>query len=299
MFIALVQNNDSGVRENGGLEKPVLKRSYIIGLLVIFASIYSQYALKGLSPILAAFVIYGIPILTTIILWGSSITRRAFNHTYTALKFGLGLFGAFTVLGMLVAAAILFIIVTLDPSAANLLQRPNPALDIPPKLAWVMVWISLFVVGPFEEYLFRGFVYGGLLSILKDRHWLSLAFVSSILFATAHPYYAFVYGITSLVQFTDLVAFGMAMAATYHLSGGNLLIPAMIHGTYDASEFFDVATSSNLGASFRGYMIMASILVAIVLFIQKMPITRVIAFLKPATRRKTEEVKQNALAGVK
>jgi len=290
-FIALVQNTNPRVGENGGLEKPIPKRSYLIGLLVIFASIYSQYAIGGLGPILGASLIYGIPILTTIILWGSSITRRAFNHTYTALKFGLGFFGIFTVLGMLVAAAILFIIVTLDPSAANLLQRPNPALDIPPKLAWVMVWISLFVVGPFEEYLFRGFVYGGLLSILKDRHWLSLAFVSSILFAAAHPYYAFVYGITSLVQFTDLVAFGMAMAATYHLSGGNLLIPAIIHGTYDASEFFDVATSLNLGAPFRGVMIMTSILIAIVLFIQKMPIKHAITFLKLAARRKTEETK--------
>jgi len=290
-FVALVQNNNSRIGENGGLEKPIPKRSYIIGLLVIFASIYSQYAIKGLGPIFGTFIIYGIPILTTIILWGSSIIRRAFNRTYAALKFGLGFFGAFTVLGMLVAAAILFIIVTLDPSAANLLQRPNPALNIPPKLAWVMVWISLFVVGPFEEYLFRGFVYGGLLSILKDRHWLSLAFVSSILFAAAHPYYAFVYGITSLVQFTDLVAFGMAMAATYHLSGGNLLIPAIIHGTYDASEFFDVATSLNLGAPFRGVMIMTSILVAIVLFIQKMPIKHAITFLKLAARRKTEETK--------
>jgi len=291
MFIALVQNTNSRVWENGGLEKPIPKSLYLIGLLVIFASIYSQYAIGGLGPILGTFIIYGIPILTTIILWGSSIIRRAFNHTYTALKFGLGFFGIFTVLGMLVAAAILFIIVTLDPSAANLLQRPNPALDIPPKLAWVMMWISLFAVGPCEEYLFRGFVYGGLLSNLKDRHWLSLAFVSSILFAAAHPYYAFVYGITSLVQFTDLVAFGMAMAATYHLSGGNLLIPAMIHGTYDASEFFDVATSLNLGASFRGHMIMVSILVAIVLFIQKMPIKRTIALLKLAARRKTEETK--------
>jgi len=290
-FVALVQNNNSRIGENGGLEKPIPKRSYIIGLLVIFASIYSQYAIKGLGPIFGTFIIYGIPILTTIILWGSSIIRRAFNRTYAALKFGLGFFGAFTVLGMFVAAAILFIIVTLDPSAANLLQRPNPALNIPPKLAWVMVWISLFVVGPFEEYLFRGFVYGGLLSILKDRHWLSLAFVSSILFAAAHPYYAFVYRITSLVQFTDLVSFGMAMAATYHRSGGNLLIPAVIHGTYDASEFFDVAMASNFGASFRGYMIITSILVAIVLFVQKVPIKHAITFLKLAARRKTEETK--------
>jgi hypothetical protein len=207
--------------------------------------------------------------LVTSLLLGSEIVRRAFSHTYTAIKFGLGFFGAFTVLGIVASNAIFFIIVALDPTAVNLLHRPNPVLNVPPEVAWNMVWVSLLVVGPVEEYLFRGFVFGGLLSLFKDRHWLILAFISSILFAGVHLYYAFVYGIVSLVQFTDLVTFGMAMAATYYLSGGNLFVPAMIHGVYDATGFIGVATSIDVAILLRGSMILIGIIVAIALFVQK------------------------------
>jgi membrane protease YdiL (CAAX protease family) len=219
---------------------------------------------------LGAFIVYGVPLLVTSLLWVSEIIRKAFSHTFAALKFGLGFFGAFTVLGVLASTAIFYIIVTLDPTAVSLLNRPNPVLHIPPELAWIMVWFSLLVVGPVEEYLFRGFMYGGLLSLFKDHHWLSLAFISSILFAAVHLYYAIVYGIVSLVQFTDLVTFGMAMAATYYLSGGNLLVPAMIHGAYDATGFIGVATSLDTGILLRGSMILIGVVVAIALFVQKM-----------------------------
>ncbi len=248
---------------------PITMRSYLTGLFIIFASAYSQYLIGGFGPILGIFIVYGVPLLATSLLWGSAIIRRAFSHTYTALKFGLGFFGAFTVLGTLTGTAILFIILTLDPTAVNLLQRPNPVLNVPPEVAWNMVWFSLLVVGPIEEYLFRGFMYGGLLSLFKDRHWLSLAFISAILFAAVHLYYVFVYGIVSLVQLADLVTFGMAMAATYYLSGGNLLIPAIIHGSYDATGFIGVATSADVGILLRGSMILIGMIVAIVLFVQK------------------------------
>lgn len=249
---------------------PLTKKSYLVGLFIIFASAYSQYLIGGFGPIFGIFVVYGVPLLATSLLWGSEIIRKAFSRTFTALKFGLGFFGAFAVLGTLAATAIFYIIVTLDPTAVSLLNRPNPVLNIPPELAWIMVWFSLLVVGPVEEYIFRGFIYGGLLNLFKDRHWLSLAFISSMLFAAVHLYYAFVYGIVSLVQFTDLVTFGMAMAATYYLSGGNLLVPAIIHGAYDATGFIGVATSLNLGVVLRESMILIGVIVAIVLFAQKM-----------------------------
>lgn len=270
MFDRTVQRNNSRLRENRGVEKPITKRSYLIGILIIFASAYSQYLIGGFGPILGTFIVYGVPLLTVSLLWGSAIIRRAFSHTYTALKFGLGFFGAFTVLGVLASTVIFYIIVTLDPTAVSLLNKPNPVLQVSREFAWIMVWVSILIVGPVEEYLFRGFMYGGLLSLFKDRRWLSLAFISSILFAAVHLYYALVYGIVSLIQFTDLVTFGMAMAATYYLSGGNLLVPAMIHGAYDATGFIAVATSLDVGILLRGSMILIGIIVAIVLFVQKM-----------------------------
>lgn len=246
--------------------------TYLIGLLIIFAVVYSQYLFggKGYGLVLGAVIVYGVPIVATLLLGGFPIVRRGLNQTYTALKFGLGFFGAFTALGIIVSLVLLLIILTLDPSAINLLTKPNPLLNIPPQLAWNMVWISILIVGPAEEYLFRGFVYGGLLTLSKNRHWIILAIVSSILFTAVHLYYYFTYGIASSIQFTSLFTFGIAMAATYYLSGGNLIIPALIHGIYDATGFLSVATSSIiLTVELRGFMIIVGLVVATVLWAQR------------------------------
>jgi membrane protease YdiL (CAAX protease family) len=264
-----VQNKEAATRRNLPIERPITAKLYLIGLLVIFACAYSQYAIKIHSPILGMIIVYGIPILATGWLWGRPIIRNALAQTYRALKLGLGFFGAFTALGIIAGTVVFFVIVSLDPRAVNLLDRPNPVLQVGPEFAWIMVGLSFLVVGPAEEYLFRGFLYGALLSLFEGRHWLGLAFVSSVLFAAVHLYYGFVYGVASLVPFIDLVTFGMAMAVTYYLSGGNLLIPALIHGAYDATGFLGVATLPGLALLLRGLMILIGILTAVGLLAQK------------------------------
>jgi membrane protease YdiL (CAAX protease family) len=263
----MLSKKDPNVTEN--VRGVVTRRSYVIGLVVLLASGYSQYVIRGLGPILGFLVVYGVPVFATGLISGSLLIKRALNRIGDATKFGLGFFGAFSVLNFLMSIAILYALAVLDPSAVKLLNRPNPVLDIPPEFAWIMVWISFLVVGPAEEYLFRGFVFGGMLSIFGDRHWLVLAFASSILFAIVHLYYAVVYGVASIIAFTDLVTFGMAMAVTYYLSGGNLLIPAIIHGAYDATGFLGVATSPELGTILRMSMMAFGVAFGILLLIQR------------------------------
>ncbi len=265
-----VQTEGSELKQSQVTGKRITKKTYLVGLVIIFAAVYSQYVIpQGFGLVLGFLVVYGIPVVATGLLWGRAIIRRALSRTATAVKFGLGFFGAFTVLGLVLGIAILFVILYFDPSAENLLFKPNPVLNIPSGLAWVMVLVSFLVVGPAEEYLFRGFVYGGLLSLSNNRHWLSLAFFSALLFAGVHLYYIFVYGLVSLIQLTDLVTFGMAMAATYYYSGGNLLVPAMVHGAYDATAFVGVATSTAIGVALREIMILIGVIVAVVLFAQR------------------------------
>jgi membrane protease YdiL (CAAX protease family) len=251
----------------GGL---LTKAWYLVGLLVILGAAYAQYVVKHLGLIFGYFLVYGIPIIITSWIFGSTIIHKAFKDTYVALKFGLAFYGVFTLLGILASIGVFYLILIFEPNSINLLHKPNPVLHVPPEFAWIMVWISLAVVGPAEEYLFRGYVYGGLLSIFKNRHWLTLAFVSSLLFAAAHLYYVIVYGITSLVIFADLVTFGMAMAAIFYVSGGNLLIPALIHGVYDATGFLGVAVSADLGSSLRLMMTLIGIFAAIGIVLQKL-----------------------------
>lgn len=258
-------------REDDGLslretQEPLTGRRYLLGLFVIFLSAYSQYLIKDFGFLFGFLVVYGIPIGVVSYIFGRPIVRRAFRNPNAALKFGLSLFGVFAVIGTAAAAGIISILFAFDPKAANLLHHPNPVLHVSPELAWLMVWISLLVVGPAEEYLFRGFVYGGLLALFRDRHWILLAFLSSILFAAAHLYYALVYGLASLASFAEIVFIGVALAVTYYLSGGNLLIPALLHGLYDASGFVTVAVSPQVGMLLRMSMMLVGILVALGLF---------------------------------
>ncbi len=247
----------------------ISKQTYIVGLLILFASAYSQYFFRGGNSIFRMIIVYGIPFVAVSIFWGSVIIKRALHHTLRALKFGFAVYGFFTILGTLAAIGISYLLIRFDPSAINLLHKPNPVLHTSPEHAWSMVWVSFLIIGPVEEYIFRGFVYGGLLSLFNDRHWLSLAFLSAILFAAAHLYYGIIYSIASIIPFTDLITFGMTMAVIYYLSNGNILIPALIHSLYDATGFLGVATSSNIGVFLRILMILIGISVGLVIVIQK------------------------------
>jgi membrane protease YdiL (CAAX protease family) len=264
-----ILNQDSTSAERAVVGRPLAVTSFLVGLIVILAAVYSQYVIPGLNFVSGVLLVYGIPIIVTAFIWGRPIITRAFSQTYKALKFGLGYFGAFTVLGILVGTFIIVLLSVFDPAAVNLLSKPNPVLQVSPEVAWLMVAVSFLVAGPAEEYLFRGFVFGGLLSVFRNQRWLSLAIVSSLFFAAAHLYYGEVYGVASLVQFVDLIAFGMAMAATYYVSGGNLIVPALIHGAYDATAYIGVATSAGIGDQLREFMILIGVIVAIVIFVQR------------------------------
>ncbi|HSR09964.1 MAG TPA: CPBP family intramembrane glutamic endopeptidase, partial [Thermodesulfobacteriota bacterium] len=175
---------------------------------------------------------------------------------------GLSVFGVFAFLGVVVASLILTVTLILDPQASDILHKPNPVLHVPHRFAWIMVGLSFLVVGPFEEYVFRGFVFGGLLSLVRGRSWLGPAFFSSVLFALAHAYYGLVYGAASLAMFTELTFLGMAFAIMYYLSGGNLIVPALIHGLYDATGFMAVASSSRVGVALRTSLVVGGIALA-------------------------------------
>jgi hypothetical protein len=256
-----------------GSSRRASKTSYVAGLIVIFVCVYSQYLAEYLGfhfeLILGVLIVYGVPILIVTLLWGTAIIRKFFNNTYTALKLGLAYFGAFTALGITVSVVILFFLLLFNPATVNLLNKPNPVLNVSPHVAWIMVVVSILVVGPAEEYLFRGFVFGALLDIFNNTHWLALALASSVLFAAVHLYYASTYGLASLIQFTELVTFGMAMASTYYFSKGNLFVPSLIHGVFDATGFIGVAVSLEVGASLRGLMILIGLIVGLVLLMQK------------------------------
>ncbi len=249
-------------------EKPLSKPLYVVGVIVIFAAVYVQYFVD-LGPIVGYLVVYGVPIAVASLFFGREVLRRAAKNNATAAELGMGLFGALTLLGLFIAVAVLMVILQFDPNASNLLNKPNPVLNVPPSEAWILIAVSFLVVGPAEEFLFRGFMFGGLLSIFKGKRWILLSVVSSLMFALVHAYYAVTYGVASAVPFIELVAFGVAMCITYYWSEGNILIPALIHGAYDATGFLGVATTSTIGLAARVALIAAGLVCAVIFLPRK------------------------------
>ncbi|HSR13943.1 MAG TPA: hypothetical protein VLS90_21015, partial [Thermodesulfobacteriota bacterium] len=59
---------------------PLSRRTYAIGVVVIFACVYLQYFIKDLGHIVSAVVIYGIPVAAASYLFGTPILSRAFRN---------------------------------------------------------------------------------------------------------------------------------------------------------------------------------------------------------------------------
>ncbi len=253
--------NSTNLRKNH--QNSINEPAFWTVLGIMFAAFYSQYLVKGFGPVPGTLIVYGVPALGVTLVCGRSLLRNAFSNTPAALKLGISSFGMFELLGSLVGIVVMYVVSYFYPDADQLLERNNPVLDVPRRSGWLMVVVSIVMIGPLEEYLFRGFVYGGLLSLYRQHHWLALAFLSSMFFAVAHLYYASVYGVASLVAFADLMAFGLAMSFTYYFSGGNLLVPALLHGLYDAGGFLAVAVSPTASSTFRGLMILVGLAVAV------------------------------------
>ena len=165
---------------------------------------------------------------------------------------------------------VLAVLLQYEPGVIDLLNQPNPVLEVPQNVAWVMIFVSVLIIGPAEEFLFRGFMFGGLLSLTKGKYWFASAVFSSALFAIVHAYYAVTYGVASIIPFITVITFSIAMSITYYYSGGNLLVPILIHGLYDATGFLTVAVSSEVGLAARGVMICVGVTIALYLLLKKL-----------------------------
>ena len=149
-----------------------------------------------------------------------------------------------------------------------------------------MIAISMLVVGPIEEIFFRGFMFGGLLSISKGRHWFPLAVVSALMFASVHIYYGITYGVASSVYFIQLVTFGIALAVTYYWSGGNILVLAFMHGLNNAIGFLGVATTREISLMAEGVFVGLGLVFAVLYLLKKVRIN-------PATSKNASNKTQN------
>ena len=234
---------------------------FSVAVAITVLAILSQYFVPELVPaargLYASFagdlaVVYGIPIVAFVALVGTGPLAGWRSRLSEAAWRGLGWYGLLSLLGLGVLIALVVLYEFLDPSALELLKRLTPVQQgaSPDPLVFVPL---AFGVGAVEETIFRGWIYG--FWRRASRGWVGPAVGSSALFAGVHLYYATTYGPATPLIVPTLFLAGFAFAATYESAGGNLVVPALLHGQMDAIAFYALVAPAAADALHYGIVL--------------------------------------------
>src|SRR3989338_5974427 len=248
------------------MEQTYSLEKYLFVLTIVITVVLFQYLIPTKNLLLDLFTIYIIPILFISVFFGRLIIEKSFKNNKGALIAMLISYSISTIIASVLAFIIVILLLGFIPGSLYPLARPSPQSGSS-QAAIAMVIISLAIVGPAEEYIFRGFVFGALYFVLQRKHWLPISIFSSIVFTVLHAYYYFTFGIASSIFFVQIFSISLAFSIAYFISGGNLLMPALIHGIYDASAFLDFAAEGNIGAIIRSLIFLSGIILAIMVLI--------------------------------
>ena len=248
---------------------PASLTRYFLGVAITVFAVFSQYFVpQELPGTLVLYgnlpgdllVVYGIPVIAFFLLIGGDSLRDWKERMGTATWEGLRFYGLLSLLTLLVLFLMIIVYEIVDPAALGLLNRTTPVLQEARGNPWFFVGFS-FVIGAFEETIFRGFMFG----YWRDRAggWLMPATWTSALFAAVHLYYGTTYGVAFPLFIPGLFLFGFAMAATYRYSGGNLVVPGVLHGAHDAFAFLTLI-SPMLGAILSYLLILIGGLIGLI-----------------------------------
>ncbi len=246
---------------------------YALGVAITVFVILSQYFVPQTVPAAQAlyynlpgdlFVVYGVPVIAFALLVGGRPLRNWDTHRELAAVQGLRWYGLMSALALVIVIGLAVVYEFVDPSALGLLNKPNPALEQAKGNPWFWVGFS-FIVGAFEETIFRGWIFG----YWRDRpgSWLGPATWTSAVFAGVHLYYGTTYGLAYPLIFPTLYLLGFALAATYRFSGGNLVVPALLHGANDATAFLTLV-SVELGVVLHYLVILIGLVIAGLVYAQ-------------------------------
>ena len=101
-----------------------------------------------------------------------------------------------------------------------------------PEIFLIMIPVSILLIGPGEELLFRGVIQG----LLGEQFgWMVAVTISSVIFAGAH--WIGLAGGGVFAHLFVLFALSLILGTIYEVSE-NLVVPALIHGAYNALLFF-------------------------------------------------------------
>jgi len=246
---------------------------YFAGVAITVVAVASQYFVPQNVPGATAlygnlpgdlFIVYGVPVLAFALLVGGAPLRDWSKRMGLATWEGLRWYGLLALLGLLIVIGLTIVYELVDPAALQLLNRPNPALQQAAGNPWFFVGFS-FVIGAFEETIFRGWIFG----YWRDRPgaWFVPATWTSVVFAGVHLYYGTTYGIAAPLIFPTLFLMGFALAAAYRFSGGNLVVPSLLHGANDATAFLTLI-DSDVGVALHYLIVLVGAVIGLVHYLR-------------------------------
>ncbi len=255
---------------------PASATTYAIGVGITVLAVVSQYFVPVEWPATRVvygnlpgdlLVVYGIPIATFALLLGAAPLRAWRARLGTAAEEGLRWYGALSILALGIIIVLAVVYEAVDPSALSFLNKPNPALQEAQGDPWFFVGFS-FVVGAIEETIFRGWIFG--YWARRSASWVGPAAWTSAIFAGVHLYYGFTYGPAAPLIFPTLFLIGFAFAATYRLTGGNLVVVALLHGENDASAYLTIIPGfQTIGVVIHYLVILVGGLIALLVYLRE------------------------------
>ena len=124
------------------------------------------------------------------------------------------------------------------PTAQN---RITEVASRDPMVFLLLVPLSILLVGPGEELLFRGMVQG---TLRKGFGAVAAIVLASVIFAVSHA--GSLQGQGKFTYMAVVFVLALVLGATYERTG-NLFVPALIHGSYNA-VLFGVQYAAAIGA---------------------------------------------------
>lgn len=155
----------------------------------------------------------------------------------TARDLGWAAAGLLALVGMLLASSLVYEFTSLEPAASTLVQfgRGRPVFFL------YLLPMTVLLVGPAEELVFRGVVQGTLAREYGPRVALVVA---SAVFALIH--WSSYIGEGRIVTLATIFFLGGLLGYLYQRTD-NILVPAAAHGLFNAAQFlYEYAVSTGL-----------------------------------------------------
>lgn len=150
-------------------------------------------------------------------------------HVPTLREIGYLIGGIVAVILGWIGATLLITLVGIQPAETAIITGIRD-----PTLLLVLIPVSIVIVGPSEELLFRGLVQGRIKRAIGS---VGAIIIASAIFASIHTFGLIGSPKQMIASLSVIFVLALILGSLYELTG-NLVVPAIVHGLFNAIQFF-------------------------------------------------------------